>query len=703
MIKLQTHWSSMLGRVFLLFFLLLGSLFANEKAQDVEVLAQSVTKNGDIVHAVGNVVLYSPKYLITADEAYYNYETSDVELIGNITILEGISYASRSGHTNLNLKTDKGDSTPLFFFDEASNIWLKCENAIIDPQTYITQKSIVSSCNAQDPDWKIAFSSGEFDKENKWLHLYNPVFYADDIPLFYLPYFSFSTDKTRRTGLLKPEIGFGSTEGLYYRQPIYYAPEKDWDLEVDPQIRTGRGEGIHSTFRFADSAYSKGEFSTGYFSEHSDYAQEKSLRNDNHYGFKLMYDRSSLLSSQYSNLEDGLWVDLHYLNDIDYYNTLGHDIKAYDKLATSRVNYYAKRDLDYFGLYAKYYIDTSKISNADTLQELPTLHYHRFSNSLLFDNLLYSVDYKAKNYERSEGVTAIQNEFNAPLTLYFSMLEDYLHVSLSENVYMTHVSYGSEDANGGYGQYFRNYHKFSMYTDLAKPYNNFLHTMYVGLDHVIPSAETKDGYMQDFIPIDTIEKSTALNLKEFFYTTDGEKKLSHKLRQVYYYGDERYKYGDLENDIKYFVTENFFLGNAISYSHQYETFSRNQVSVNYKDDMYATSLRYTYEDSTYENSLDKKDYSYVTLYADTKYFGGYNVFASADYDLNDEIVKSWSMGYKQTKKCWDYSLMYRDIKLPRLTSSSIDSVNRKGFLLQFNFYPVGSLHQDFSTQKEQKL
>lgn len=54
------------------------------------------------------------------------------------------------------------------------------------------------------------------------------------------------------------------------------------------------------------------------------------------------------------------------------------------------------------------------------------------------------------------------------------------------------------------------------------------------------------------------------------------KKLSHKLRQVYYYHDERYKYGDLENDVKYYVNENFFLGNVVDYSHKYETFSRNQ-------------------------------------------------------------------------------------------------------------------------------
>lgn len=707
MIKLQIHWLSMLGKFLLFTFLLTGILVAKE-TQNVEVLAQNVVKEGILIHAKGNVVLYSEKYLITADEAYYNNESGDVELIGNVTILEGISYTSRSAHTNLNLKTNKGDSSPLFFFDETSNIWLKCENAILNPDSYIAQKSVVSSCNVQDPDWKIAFTSGEFDKENKWLHLYNPVFYAEDIPLFYLPYFSFSTDQTRRTGLLRPEIAFGSSEGIRYMQPIYFAPEKDWDLELDPQIRTSRGEGIHSTFRFVDSIYSKGEIKAGYFGEHADYAEEKNLKNDHHYGFKIMYDRSSLLSSKYDNIEDGLWLDINYLNDIDYYNTLSHELTAYDKLVTSRLNYYAKRDLDYFGLYAKYYIDTSKVSNSDTPQELPTLQYHRFSNSLLFDNILYSVDYKAKNYERSEGVTAFQNEFNAPLTVYFSVLEDYLHFSLSENVYMTQVSYGNGAEDGSYGQYFRNYHQFSLFTDVAKSYDNFFHTMYFRADHIVPSYTTSKGTWNykyetnDLIPLDTEEKSTNLSLKEFFYNQDGDKKITHSLKQKYYYSDEKYKYGDLHNDIKYHVTENFYLGNAISYSNEFSTFSRNQISLNYKDDIYFTSLRYTYEDSTYEYSLEKKDYSFITFHAETKYVSGYNVFASADYDINDELVKSWSTGFKRTKKCWDYSLMYRDIKLPRLTSSSIDSVNRKGFMLQFNFYPIGGISQDFATQSEQK-
>ena len=150
MIKLPVRWWSMRIKFFVLLVLSLGSMWAaqtQKTPQDVEVLAQSVTKNGTLIHAVNDVVLYSPKYLITADEAYYDHESGDLELFGNITMLEGVSYASRSGHTKLNLNTDKGISDPLFFFFFFLNVWIKCENAILNSETYVSEKSIVSSCN----------------------------------------------------------------------------------------------------------------------------------------------------------------------------------------------------------------------------------------------------------------------------------------------------------------------------------------------------------------------------------------------------------------------------------------------------------------------------------------------------------------------------------------------------------------------------
>ena len=678
--------------------------------EEVELLAQTVTKEGTVAHAIGNVVVYSPKYLITADEAYYDYESGDLELIGNITMLEGVSYASRSGHTKLNLKTDEGTSEPLFFFDESVNIWLKCENAILSPSSYIAQKSIVSSCNTQDPDWKIAFTTGEHDKENKWMHLYNPVFYAGDTPFFYLPYFSFSTDTTRRTGLLRPDIGFGS-EGLFYLQPIYFAPEKDWDVEVSPQIRTSRGEGIHGTYRFVDSQYSKGTIETGYFKEKESYVQEKNLKNNEHYGYRIMYDRSALLSTKYDNIEDGLWIDFNYLNDIDYYNTINDKMKAYNRLVTSQMNYYVKRDQDYVGIYGKYYIDTTLVSNDSTLQQLPTLNYHRFSNPLLFDNLLYSVDYNAKNYSRVEGVTAFQNEVSTPLTVHFSFLEDYLHVSASENIYMTHVSYGNGAEDGNYGQYFNNYHKISMFTDLAKAYDNFFHTLYFGMEQTLPSYRKEKGTWDytykgnELIPLTMEEKNTAFKLKQFFYDSEGDKRVSHSVKQTYY-SEHDYKYGDLENDVKVYITPQFIIGNNILYSHEYSQLARTQTSVTYKDDLYSASLLYTYQDTPTSTSgaLSSKNYNYMTLIASTNYFENFNTFASVNYDLNDDLFKSWSFGIKKLKKCWDYSITYKDLTLPSLTSSGADSVNRQGVMFLFNFYPLGNINYEVTTSEtEQKL
>ena len=206
MTKLRAHWLLMF-RVLLLFCFSLTGLIA--EIQNVELLANSVSKEGTIIIAKGEVVIYSERYLITADRAIYDEQNGDLELFGNINMLRGASESSRSNHARINLRTDEADFQPFFLFDQQSDIWIQCENAIGGPAYYLTQKAIVSSCNVQDPDWKIGFSTGRLNRQTSFLHLYNTLFYIQDIPVFYLPYFAFSTDKSRRTGLLIPSIGYG--------------------------------------------------------------------------------------------------------------------------------------------------------------------------------------------------------------------------------------------------------------------------------------------------------------------------------------------------------------------------------------------------------------------------------------------------------------------------------------------------------------
>jgi len=106
-----------------------------------------------------------------------------------------------------------------------------------------------------------------------------------------------------------------------------------------------------------------------------------------------------------------------------------------------------KRDLDYFGLYAKYYINTSAENNDATVQELPTFHYHRFSNSILADNIFYSIDYKSTNYTSKDGFDATTHQIDAPIAIHFPLLNDFLHFKASENFYLAQIDYENSNKN----------------------------------------------------------------------------------------------------------------------------------------------------------------------------------------------------------------------------------------------------------------
>ena len=691
----------MLFRLFL--FLCFCVIGLQAESQKVEILAKTLNKEATIVHAKDDVVVYSDKYIITADEAYYDYNSSDLELIGDITIMEGTSFSTRSGYAKLNMKNDSGSLTPMFAYTGESKMWLKCNSAEFDARYYVTKKSILSSCDVQDPDWKIGFTTGEYDRQEQFLYTYNTLFYVNDLPIFYLPYFAFPTDKTRRTGLLRPEVSFSSSEGFYYMQPIYFAPQANWDLQLNPQIRTNRGLGLHGTLRFADSPYSVGEISVGTFKEKNEYMEENDLKNNKHYGYSIFYDRSKLFSGYFKDAEDGLYMDINYLNDIDYLNTVDNSEKSYDALVQSTINYYMKRDLDYFGLYAKHYIDTSKDNNDNTIQEVPTLHYHRFTNNIFADNVFYSIDYKGSNYVSKDGLDSITHQIDAPITIYFPLLDDFLHFKASENFYMAKVDY-DEGVNSGGGHVFQNYHRFSLYTELAKPYDDFFHTIYLGMDYTIPGHSKKsDGFKEieedtnldefDSLLLNTKE-NISFNLVEYFYNEDGRKVLSHSLKQSIIMGSiatDEYRYQDLSNDIQLYFSSDLTLKNLLNYSHEFSRFSKFQTSFNWKIEEYSTNFIHTYQ----KDRNDEVD-NYLTFSIDTNYIKNYNLFASLNYDIEDDYFKSWQVGWTMQKKCWDYRLSYREEIEP--DSSTQGSTNKRGIYLTFNLYPLGGMTYDFTKE-----
>ncbi len=238
-----------------------------------------------------------------------------------------------------------------------------------------------------------------------------------DTTILYLPYLAFPTVHNRKTGLLYPRFKFTSRDGFVYEQSYFYAEEPNWDIEITPQFRSKRGIGSYITARFVDSNHSSGYLRGGYFRNRDSYANSNGL-NRSHLGLELFYSSKSivpkgLLPKEYRS---GFYFNGIYLNDREYLNLQKNRVSSYvsSNLIESRLNSFIFNSKNYFGVYGKYNIDVSKNSNDRTIQELPSLHYHRYLQQLIRGRLFYTVDTRVNNYTRAKGSQATQFELDLP-------------------------------------------------------------------------------------------------------------------------------------------------------------------------------------------------------------------------------------------------------------------------------------------------
>ena len=691
--------------------------------QDVQLLADDVKQDKGIVTANKNVVVYSQEYLVTADCAVYDQNSSVIELFGNVNMMKGKDEVSRSNYAKLNLKNNNAAFESLFMMNKDMEVWMRSDESSSDSEYYRVRKAMVSSCNVQDPDWSITSSSAMLNKQSKFLHLFNPVFRIANVPVFYLPYFGFSTDTTRRTGLLPPELGYGKSEGFYYKQPVYFAPYNEWDLEFDPQIRTNRGAGIYGAFRFTDSPDSRGEISFGSFTDKNSYrAKQKSetsnraeLKNKTHKGVGLKYERDKLIKYlSEADLQEGMWIDATKLNDIDYLNLKGRD-DDYDSLVTSKFNYFIANDDHYFGAYAKYYIDTEKIGskneNKDTLQELPSLQYHKFTDDIVLPNILYSIDLQSHRYDRKIGVRATQYEFTLPASVHVPLFDDSLTFSFYEYLYASRINYENkinsfdDKREDKHANFVNNYHKFALHTDLAKAYESFYHTLNFGAEYLLPGyrkGNLDDEFIYDkdlneyenFLAQDQSKEEVSGYLTQYFFNGSGRKVVKHSISQGYYTKDD--EYSNLKNAIYLYPFENFSLYNKLEYSHKDRELKKVQNGLYYTHDLFWINMLHTMKksDSKAKNSATKD--SYFTSSAGVKLPHQYSLIGGWQYDLERSYTKSWRVGVLHQRKCWNYGLIYQHDVEPTTTTSGSASTKKSGIYFTINFYPMGGLHYDFS-------
>ena len=680
-----------------LFFLLFSTyVFGVER---VEIYATKMDSKENTVYAHGEVNVIYKDYFISAEEAKYDRKSGDLELFKNIRITQGKSYKIIGAYARMNIKDKTREFKPFYMLEKQSNTWISGKKSVAINKDLDVESGMLSGCDPIDPLWKMQFSSSTYDQNSKWLNLYNTRLYIYDIPVFYTPYFGYSMDNKRQTGLLLPSFGVSSDEGFYYEQPLYIALDDWWDIEFKPQLRTLRGKGIYSTFRFVDSKISKGALTIGQFEEKDSYYNEHNLANKQHFGFDFNYDNRSFLNQWFGTSFDGqsaMFADIHYLNDVDYLNLSTNDTTT-SSTATqvlSRVNLFYNNESNYFGSYFKYYQDLTLENNKNTLQKLPTLHYHSYLDSVLNKHLLYNIDLQSTNIYRSKGVGVIQSDLNIPLTLQTPLFEEYLNIAYKGFIYGQATSFNHEENDGleyNDSYYARNYNVIQASTQVSKAFEDFTHTMGFRTSYTFSGTKTSNGFYEDekdycsdisnrsdtdyearceFYNVSDINEAINISFTQYLFDSSGVQKLYHKLSQNIVYQDDSKSLGDLENELEYKFDSSISYYNNMFFNYDESLFSKVYNSISYNGYGMGLAFSHVFQDNFDHTKTGFARFSsYLTSSFRYIHDEHYSYNAVLNYDLEKTTKKTASIGFLYKKRCWDFGISYVENNRPVLTNS----------------------------------
>ncbi len=660
----------------------------------IEVVAKDVDSNKTTVTAKNGVTVYYQGSTIRSETASYDKETKILVLDGKVEIIGYQGTKEHADHMEIHTKNNVVNFEKLFFVTQ-NDIWLMADKAHRNEGNYTLGRSVMSSCDIEDPLWTMTFSDSKYDSIEEYMKVYNAKISFLDVPVFYTPYLGFSLNKQRSSGLLSPRFGYSEDEGFLYEQPIFWAISPSMDLEIDPQIRTNRSVGFYSTFRFVDSKYSSGQVRLGYFRDTEEFQELWNTKDLEHYGAEFSYNSTKVFSNFLpKGYKDGLYVNAIYLNDVDYLNLQKAPINfGLDSLQESRLNYFLYNDEYYAGLNAKYFINTRSSSNDSTLQLLPAVQLHKYLDHILWDNLTYSVDLRTSNNTRKVGTTFLQTELKIPLEFTTSFFDDFLNVSIAEEFYYTKLLFGNATYLQDDFQYYNNIHKVKIFTDLIKNYDDFIHVIQPSVKYIKPGSESNspvkyselDWGQRKLFTVGLPEEKYHIELNQYFYT--GKKTKLRFFQRIYqtYYPNREYKWSDLGNEMSY-VWKKWSFYNNVVYSPEFSEIRELSSSVRLKTKAYRFTLRHTYGQvlPDHPESEAANDIGFRFSYA----FNNRISFSGGlSYNIDDATSRQWKFGASYKRDCWSVATSIRQDITARPTGYTKDNL----FYLQFNFIPFGGI------------
>ncbi|HCH70391.1 MAG TPA: LPS-assembly protein LptD [Colwellia sp.] len=110
--------------------------------------------------------------------------------------------------------------------------------------------STFTTCIGDKPDWQIKASEINISADGSTGQAFHAQVRLFNVPVLYLPYFSFPVSKQRKSGFLYPTIGSSSNSGLEIEIPYYWNIAPNIDATITPYYMSERGTQLKTEFRY---------------------------------------------------------------------------------------------------------------------------------------------------------------------------------------------------------------------------------------------------------------------------------------------------------------------------------------------------------------------------------------------------------------------------------------------------------------------
>lgn len=207
--------------------------------------------------AEGDVQITKADKKITADRIRFDHENMQVEANGNIKVTSGDDKISADSLSfDLDKEQGRVSNGKLYIEQNNFHIWSSDLRKTGDA-TYQAEKASVTTCDGDQPDWKITGRDLNVTIEG-YGYAYHAAFWIKNIPVLYSPWIGFPVKTKRQTGLLTPRAGYSNRKGYEYSQPFFWAINDSSDATLYWHAMTERGHKFGAEYRYALSPFSKG-------------------------------------------------------------------------------------------------------------------------------------------------------------------------------------------------------------------------------------------------------------------------------------------------------------------------------------------------------------------------------------------------------------------------------------------------------------